>query len=272
MNDVVKSSDEDCIPATPDPSSARLRQPRVTGKLSQSIKSKYFDFEAGGQEADVSGSESQYDDPPSHPNDNIPQESLIPPVQQTVEDDQQRPVIDNVQPGPPVVHEDKSPRRLGATVEQHDVPGPIVVPGHLSDVVGEEGAVGGWSPTLDRPMGSKERSCEYEKDGYCVFHGRKGVKKFKPSWVTSTGPDGKKSKKYKKKYEYVCEQKKGGMIQSRLSFLKTTPNSDVSVTAGKAGNNNSNFTTCTEGQRGSSYSEPAGKLVDEKKMNDEKSD
>ena len=45
VDDRVKSSDEDWIPATPDPSGARPRKPRATGKLSQSLVSKYFDFE-----------------------------------------------------------------------------------------------------------------------------------------------------------------------------------------------------------------------------------
>ena len=127
----------------------------------------------------------------------------------------------------------------------------------------------GRSPTKDRPMGSNGRTCEYEKDGYCVFHGSKGLKVSKSSWVTTTGPDGKKNKKYKRKYEYVCVRKKGGMIQPKLSFIKTTPNLDVSVTAGREDNDISSLTTSTEGQMNSSYSEPAGEVVDEKKMNDE---
>ena len=47
---------------------------------------------------------------------------------------------------------------------------------------------------------------------------------FKPSWVTSTSKeskDGKKTRKYKKKWVYVCEP--GKKIQPRLSFVKTTP-------------------------------------------------
>ena len=65
VSDTVKSSDEECIPATPDPSSARPRQPRVSGKLSISLKLNCYDFEAGVYEEDVSGCIS-HGDPPHH--------------------------------------------------------------------------------------------------------------------------------------------------------------------------------------------------------------
>ena len=76
-------------------------------------------------------------------------------------------------------------------------------------------------------------------------------------------------KKYKKRYEYVCDKKKGGMIQSRLYFLKTTPkttpNNDVGVTAGRAGSNDLPIlSTRTEGQRDNSSARQAGKVVNEK--------
>ena len=86
------------------------------------------------------------------------------------------------------------------------------------------------------------------------------MRKFKPSWVTTTGPDGRTVRKYKKKYHYVCEQK-GGMAQPRLSFVKTTLKSDVRMTGEKTVKNISGFSTCKEGQNGSNYSRQAGKIV-----------
>ena len=64
VDDKVKSSDEDWMPATPDPSGARPRKPRATGKLSQSLMSKYFDIEVGGHEVDDTVHECQDNDPP----------------------------------------------------------------------------------------------------------------------------------------------------------------------------------------------------------------
>ena len=59
------------------------------------------------------------------------------------------------------------------------------------------------------------------------------------------------------------------MIQSRLSFLKTTPkttsNNDVDVTAGRAGSNDlPTLSTSTEGQRDNSSARQAGEVVNEK--------
>ena len=97
-----------------------------------------------------------------------------------------------------------------------------------------------------------------------MFHGRKGERIFEPSWVTSTGPDGRKVKKYKRKYHYVCEHR-GGMIQPRLSFIKTTPKTDDSVRLRARDNILDDFVTSTEGQRESSYTDKAGQVVDEKR-------
>ena len=109
-----------------------------------------------------------------------------------------------------------------------------------------------------------KRKCEYQRGGYCVFHGRKGERIFEPSWVTSTGPDGRKVKKYKRKYHYVCEHR-GGMIQPRLSFMKTTPKTDDSVRLRARDNIPDDLLTSTEGQRESSYTDKAGQVVDEKR-------
>ena len=105
-----------------------------------------------------------------------------------------------------------------------------------------------------------------------MFHSRKGERIFEPSWVTSTGPDGRKVKKYKRKYHYVCEPNRGGMIQPRLSFMKTTPKTDDSVRLRSRDNIPDDLVTSTEGQRESSYTDKAGQVVDEKRkdMIDEK--
>ena len=62
------------------------------------------------------------------------------------------------------------------------------------------------------------------------------------------------------------------MVQPRLSFAKTTPKTDVKETGETTVNNISDFTTCTEGQSGSYYTGQAGKVVDDKKLIDEKFD
>ena len=201
-------------------------------------------------------------------------ESVHPHVQQVMDDDHKRPTVEanhTVQPRAVVELAEQSPRSGGG---HEGVPAPVDVPGQLSvgkPDVEADGASGGLSNTPDHPKGVTRRKCEYERGGYCVFHGMKGVKKFKPSWVTRTGPDGKTERKYKKKYEYVCELK-GGMVQPRLSFTKTTLKNDVKKTVETTVNTFSDFTTCTEGQSGSYYTGQAGDVLDEKKQIDEKFD
>ena len=91
---------------------------------------------------------------------------------------------------------------------QNDAPGPLSTPGRISNIILDDvvgGATGGQSPSVDHPEGVMKRKCEYQRGGYCVFHGRKGERIFEHSWVTTTGPDGRKVKQYKRKYHYVCE-------------------------------------------------------------------
>ena len=91
------------------------------------------------------------------------------------------------------------------------------------------------------------------------------MRMFKPSWVTSTSKDGRKVRKYKKKWDYVCEP--GKKIQPRLSFVKTTSlgkttfGNDATKTPAA---NISDVTTSKEGQRGSTGMKAGAGLVDEK--------
>ena len=57
------------------------------------------------------------------------------------------------------------------------------------------------------------------------MHGKKAVKKFKPSWKTEVGPGGEITKKYVKKTRWQCDvDLKGDVVlkQTQLSFTKTT--------------------------------------------------
>ena len=73
--------------------------------------------------------------------------------------------------------------------------------------------------------GSSTRGCTYKK-GVCHIHGEGAIKKWKPSFITEVGPDGKKTRRYAKKYEYVCDTSLNGrkLYQSRLSFPSMTVN------------------------------------------------
>ena len=57
-----------------------------------------------------------------------------------------------------------------------------------------------------------DRKCTYRKGGHCRIHGGGAKLKFRPSWKTVVGPDGKQERVYEKKGYYVCDlgQEGGG--------------------------------------------------------------
>ena len=99
--------------------------------------------------------------------------------------------------------------------------------------------------------GSSTRGCTYKK-GVCHIHGEGAIKKWKPSFITEVGPDGKKTRRYAKKYEYVCDTSLNGrkLYQSRLSFPSMTVNARGGGAADiiERGEDNLSTSTIKEGQ------------------------
>ena len=87
----------------------------------------------------------------------------------------------------------------------------------VNDYVGGRGKAGNKSTTA--------RRCTY-KNGVCDIHGRGAVRKWRPSFITEVGPGGVKTRRYVKKYEYVCDLGEAGgkLNQSRLPFSAMTVN------------------------------------------------
>ena len=112
--------------------------------------------------------------------------------------------------------------------------------GTMSDVgEGTDGARGG--STADN------KECTYNKKGVCDIHGEGAVKKLKPSFTIEVGKNGRKMKKYVKKY--VCDVSMDGkkLRQSRLSFPSMTVNvrGGSAADIGEGGNLTTTTTTST---------------------------
>ena len=211
--------------------------------------------------------------------------------------------LDDSPPPPKVTHHSPIPENPGLVVNNDDQPGsstpipdvqerdPIVVSGDVVDqtpgntdvqdqvapgllsqkqVGGGNKDGGGASSGMGRPgssTGVEKRTCQYVRGGYCTLHGEKGTKKFKPSWVTTQGQDGRTVKTYKRGYHYVCEQGNKKKIQQQLSFVKTTPFCKTTLTEIAAGTPEAKktvFTTSTEGQRGSISTKAGVDVVNKK--------
>ena len=151
--------------------------------------------------------------------------------------------------------------------------GSSYVPGPSTEKRGDSGDKdgGGTSSGVDQPSsstGTIQRTCQYDRGGYCTLHGEKGTRMFKPSWVTSISKDGKKTRKYKKKWDYVCEP--GKKIQPRLSFVKTTPLNKTTLGRNDATMtpvaNTSDVSTSKEGQRGSTGVKAGAELVNKNEL------
>ena len=74
--------------------------------------------------------------------------------------------------------------------------------------------------------GNAVPDCHHVRGGRCLVHGKKAVRKFRPRWVTTIGPGGEVSRKYRKQYYWQCDvglSRVHTMKQTKLSFSRVTP-------------------------------------------------
>ena len=92
-----------------------------------------------------------------------------------------------------------------------------------TDVVDRDGAVGG---DVQRTEGvlTVDKNCHFVRGGHCLIHGGTKTKKFKGGYKMTLGKGGVPVKRYQR--SYVCDQKGVGLLQTRLSFKKTTSKDD----------------------------------------------
>ena len=88
-----------------------------------------------------------------------------------------------------------------------------------------------------------------------MIHGPGATRKFRGGFKVSVGARGGRRKSYVRDYYYKCEQGRGGQVQSRLSFSKTTP---ISSTDGASSLNLK--TTSTEGQSGNGTTQDGAEM------------
>jgi len=65
-----------------------------------------------------------------------------------------------------------------------------------------------------------DKNCEFVRGGHCLVHGGVKTKKFKGGYKMAVGRGGVPVKRYQR--SYVCDRKGEGLLQTRLSFIKTT--------------------------------------------------
>ena len=176
--------DDVVIPATPEPSVSRIRKERPYS-TSKPIRLSFMNSDNFHTRGDpvLHSNEVSNDVPPPPTDINVTAKTTQPGTY----------IKDDIPPKP-----------------TNDNPG----------VVDGDGAVGG---VVQRPVGvlTVDKNCEFVRGGHCLVHGGVKTKKFKGGYKMAVGRRGVPVKRYQR--SYVCDRKGEGLLQTRLSFIKTTP-------------------------------------------------